>query len=233
MYDIDPLVLAILEVYLDSHRKFSPASPGQVKWRLSGNKQWFTFWMQKWYSFHLPLSQKAKDCFASWQLKLPSGLLFTTERMQSQKQELYGSEQLKIYFYFTQGDREDNGKTLLEKRTRETSILKQKNTENSKSLCNAKWKTLVSKNPSQLPGCSYEVRFQHNSLQSLSVILYLVAKEAGISSNAKRTNHKETLTQPLSLYKLKKKSFLSLLLLSNIYPYFACVLACWCCESQR
>lgn len=39
VYDIDPLVLAILEVYLDSHRKFSPASPGQVKRRFSGNKR--------------------------------------------------------------------------------------------------------------------------------------------------------------------------------------------------
>lgn len=38
VYDIDPLVLAILEVYLDSHREFSPASPGQVKRRFSANK---------------------------------------------------------------------------------------------------------------------------------------------------------------------------------------------------
>lgn len=63
VYDINPLVLGILEVYLDSHRKFSPASPGQVKWRFSGNKWWFTFWMQKWYSFHLPFSESQRLLF--------------------------------------------------------------------------------------------------------------------------------------------------------------------------
>lgn len=38
VYDINPFVLAILEVYLHSHWEFSPASPGQVKWRFSANK---------------------------------------------------------------------------------------------------------------------------------------------------------------------------------------------------
>lgn len=37
VYDINPLVLAILEVYLDSHREFSPASPGQVERRFPAN----------------------------------------------------------------------------------------------------------------------------------------------------------------------------------------------------
>lgn len=78
--------------------------------------------MQKWYSFHLTPFQKAKDCFSSRQLKLSSGLLFTTERVQSQQQEFYGFGQLKTCFNFTQGDREENGKTLLnETRGKEVS----------------------------------------------------------------------------------------------------------------
>lgn len=108
VYDINPFVLAILEVYLHSHWEFSPASPGQVKWRFSGNKQWHKhILMQHWYSFHLPHFHKAKDCFFSWQLKLSSGLLLTTERVQSQQWEFYGFGQLKTHFNFTQGDREE------------------------------------------------------------------------------------------------------------------------------
>jgi hypothetical protein len=42
MYDIYPLVLAVLKVNLNSDRKLTPASSGQVKRRLSREKQIFT-----------------------------------------------------------------------------------------------------------------------------------------------------------------------------------------------
>lgn len=49
MYDIYPLVLAVLKVNLNSDRKLTPASSGQVKRRLSNFHKviWFIAGMKK------------------------------------------------------------------------------------------------------------------------------------------------------------------------------------------